>query len=314
MASSYPSKAEHNFICFAKTCVEFIKLPLRDILINQIKPEELYKEIKLCDTLLTGKRKLCPNQHKMCFFPPPILPDYNKFDVTLLYTLIRNLCPSVKPTQGWGVEPKAKDTKIGDDIERLRLFRNSYAHGSSAEISDTEFDDIWKNVKSIIQRVQIFLQDFDIYEPELKELENCRFGYGDREKYMQLLEATLHLWNQTENMDDPNILIKCTGDVICGNTAYIKVELKQSELKNWSLTWRRIRGKTTEQIDTSREKYICSTNEQLTINSVCKDDEGNYQAVLSRSVNGKTHDILSNITHLEALGASESPRGHQKPI
>lgn len=200
MASSYPSKTEHNFICFAKTCVEFIKLPLRDILINQIKPEELYKEIKLCDTLLTGKRKLGPNQHKMCFFPPPILPDYNKFDVTLLYTLIRNLCPSVKPTQGWGVEPKAKDTKIGDDIERLRLFRNSYAHGTSAEISDTEFDDIWKNVKSIIQRVQIFLQDFDIYEPELKELENCRFGYGDREKYMQLLEATLHLWNQTENM------------------------------------------------------------------------------------------------------------------
>lgn len=122
MASLYPSKTEHNFICFAKTCVEFIKLPLRDILINQIKPEELYKEIKLCDTLLTGKRKLGPNQHKMCFFPP-ILPDYNKFDVTLLYTLIRNLCPSVKPTQGWGVEPKAKDTKIGDDIERLRLFK-----------------------------------------------------------------------------------------------------------------------------------------------------------------------------------------------
>lgn len=80
------------------------------------------------------------------------------------------------------------------------------------------------------------------------------------------------------------------------------MELKQSELKNWSLTWRRIRGKTTEQIDTSREKYIGSTNEQLTINSVCKEDEGNYQAVLSRSVNGKTHDILSNITHLEALG------------
>lgn len=80
------------------------------------------------------------------------------------------------------------------------------------------------------------------------------------------------------------------------------MELKQSELKNWSLTWRRIRGKTTEQIDTGSEKYIGSTNEQLTINSVCKEDEGHYQAVLSRSVNGKTHDILSNTTHLEALG------------
>lgn len=99
-------------------------------------------------------------------------------------------------------------------------------------------------------------------------------------------------------------MIKCTEDVVCGNTAYLKAELKQSELQNWALTWRKIRGMTIEQIDTSREKYIGSTNEQLTINSVCKEDEGNYQAVLSRALIGKTHDILSNITHLEALGGN----------
>lgn len=198
MASSYPSKAEHNFICFAKTCVDFIKLPLSDILVNQIKPEKLYNEIKSCVFLLNGKSKLSPNQLKICYFPPPVLPDYSKFDVTLLYTLIRNLCPSLKPTQDWGIEPQAKDTKIGDDIERLRLLRNSYAHGSSAEISDTDFDDIWKNVKPIIRRVQTFLQKFNIYELELTKIENCRFGYDDRNKYMLLLEATLNLWNQAE--------------------------------------------------------------------------------------------------------------------
>lgn len=200
MASLYLSKTKHNFICFAKTCVEFIKLPLRDILINQIRPEELYKQIQLCATLLTGKRKLTPNQQKICFIRPPDSPDYNNFDVTLLYTLIRNLCPSLKPTQGWGVEPKAKDKQIGDDIERLRLLRNSYAHGSSAEISDKEFKDIWRNVKTIIQRAQTFLQKFDIYELELKELEDCIYGYDDQERYMRLLETTIHLWNQIENM------------------------------------------------------------------------------------------------------------------
>lgn len=137
MASVSLSKTGHNFICFAKVCVDIIKLPLIDILTQIVMPAEMYKTISN-STLTSGKNKLNPAQKKLCYFPPPVLPDYSKFDVTLLYTLIRNLHPSSlrKPTRGWGSEPRNNDITIGDDIERLRLLRNyHYGHaGSSATL------------------------------------------------------------------------------------------------------------------------------------------------------------------------------------
>lgn len=158
MASIDLSKAEQNFIYFAKVCIDFINLPLIDILTEYVKPGDLYVKINCSSTLMYGKNKLHPYQLKLCFFPLPLLPDYSKFDATLLYTLIRNLCPSLTPTQGWGNEPMDTDTEIGDDIGRLRLFRNSYAHGEFTEISDNEFRTLWINIKDVSERIQKFTE------------------------------------------------------------------------------------------------------------------------------------------------------------
>lgn len=197
MASNDLSKAEQNFIYFVKVCVDFIKLPLRDLLTYFVKPADLNAKIK-CSTLMSGGKKLCPDQLKLIFPSPPLLPDYSTFDVTLLYTLIRNLCPSLTPTRGWGNEPMDTDTEIGDDIERLRLFRNSFAHGESTEINDDEFDHIWKEIKSVIQRMQASTNPLKKYELELINIEGCRFGYEDREKYKTFLGVTLQMWKHIE--------------------------------------------------------------------------------------------------------------------
>lgn len=194
MASNDLSKAEQNFTCFTKACIDFIKLPLIDILSDCVKPVDLYVKIKCSSVLMNGKNKLRPDQLKLCFHPPPILPDYSKFDVTLLYTLIRNLCPSLTPTRGWGLEPNNTDKKIGDDIERLRLFRNNfYAHADSTEISDGDFNNLWKDLQSVIQRIETFTKTWSTtnYEQELTRIKGCRFGYDDRDHYRLLLEATL---------------------------------------------------------------------------------------------------------------------------
>lgn len=42
------------------------------------------------------------------------------------------------------------DIKIGDDIECLRLFRNSFVYGELIKIDDDEFDDIWKEMKFVL--------------------------------------------------------------------------------------------------------------------------------------------------------------------
>lgn len=118
----------------------------------------------------------------------------------LLYTLIRNLCPSLTPTQGWGNEPMDTDTEIGDDIERLRLFRNSYAHGEFTEISDNEFRTLWIDIKDVSERIQTFTEKWSQYnyKEELLKIESKKFGYDDRDRYKLLLEATIYVCKQTE--------------------------------------------------------------------------------------------------------------------
>lgn len=201
MASNELSKAEQNFTCFAKVSVDFIKLPLIDILTDCVRPGDLYALIKGSSTLMSGRNKLHTHQLTICFFPPPLLPDYSKFDVTLLYTLIRNLCPSLAPTRGWGIEPNVMDTNIGDDIERLRLFRNNlYGHANSTEIPENEFKKILSNLKSVIQRIYTFTKKWSKYnyKEELSKIENLKFGYEDRNVYKSLLEVTLCLYKQLE--------------------------------------------------------------------------------------------------------------------
>lgn len=119
--------------------------------------------------------KLSQQQKKICCILPPKLPDYNTFDVTLLYTLIRNLCSLPCPAQGWGKDPKTTDTQISDDIERLRLFRNNYfAHAKSAEISENDFKNIWSNLKQVIDRIQSNYNR--CYQDELQKIKASTFA------------------------------------------------------------------------------------------------------------------------------------------
>ena len=59
--------------------------------------------------------------------------DYSDCDITLLYSLLRNLPltkTALRPTAGWGTLPViAAHVTLGDDIERIRDMRNQmYGH------------------------------------------------------------------------------------------------------------------------------------------------------------------------------------------
>lgn len=70
----------------------------------------------------------------------------------------------------------------------------------------------------------------------------------------------------------------------------------------WSISWQRVKGSVTNQIDLSKEKYRDSTRTQLVIHSVSKDDEGEYQAVIARESNGNKRKIESNAIFLQVVG------------
>lgn len=94
------SQKQLNFARVSIVCVDIVKLPLKDILNIFIKPTELVNNIKACQSLLDGEFKLNPDQRRKCSLNSTNLPDYSNFDVTLLYKLIRHLCPdpSLGPT------------------------------------------------------------------------------------------------------------------------------------------------------------------------------------------------------------------------
>lgn len=162
------SKEQRNFACLVFVCVDFMKLPLKDILANEIAPKDLYSKIKGSPLETT----LRPVQKKICFIPKPNEPDYCNFDVSLLYTLIRNLgSSSLIPTRGWTIKtPTDSEKKIGDDIVRFNQLRNNIAHAISAEICDNEFNDIWEKLRIVVGRMQTFINCSTRYERKLSEI------------------------------------------------------------------------------------------------------------------------------------------------
>lgn len=183
-----------NFQCVTVASVDFIKLPLIDIMTNNITPVDLYRKISSCKNLKQGNSKLSPDQRLICYISPPGIPDYSRFDVTLLYKLIRHLCSLPSPTQGWGNPPQTTDTRISDDIERLRMFRNNYyAHAKSAAISDSVFRDIWRNLNDVITRIQPKIHGSMDYQIELLDIKSSKYTAKHYEDCKFLLEALLKL-------------------------------------------------------------------------------------------------------------------------
>lgn len=184
MTSTTLSQTQLNFARFSIVSIDINKLPLKDILTIFIQPTGLDQAIQNCDPLLKGKYKLNPDQMNTCCYNSRNYPDYSNFDITLLYKLIRNLCPSLEPTKKWGNKPDCKQLKVGDDIERIRYLRNSEiaAHSASAEISDDKFKVLWSYVKCIIQRCQQYTTSkgcTNDYNKMLIDLERKTFTFDE---------------------------------------------------------------------------------------------------------------------------------------
>lgn len=215
MAVSCLSNNKRNFMLVTVASVDLLKLPLRDILLSHIQPVDLFLKIKSCSTL-----NLSQEQLKICLIKPPASPDYNQFDVTLLYTLIRNLCSLPCPAQGWGKNPMANDIQISDDIERLRLFRNTFfAHSKSTEISDKAFKDIWRDLRSAITRIQsVYGVD---YEDELIWIEQSKYTLSHWEECMTILTC-LNAYTSKQNQTDGRGNIKFNNVIRNCNLLFIK--------------------------------------------------------------------------------------------
>ncbi|XP_061185019.1 uncharacterized protein LOC133193035 [Saccostrea echinata] len=114
-----------------------------------IPPGQLENHLKRHEKKL---RKTCNDEQISNLFPGYGTVTSTSFDISLLYKIIRNTTKVRKPRKDWGGTPDATDIEQVDDLERVRICRNSLCHGPQS-ISDNEFEKKWKELKEIIQRL-----------------------------------------------------------------------------------------------------------------------------------------------------------------
>lgn len=128
---------------------------LRDVLRMEVPPHEFTTVIqKKKDKLLNLTQK-----QRDLILPKSgsYVGHYDDFDISLLYTLLRNICNIPPHKNGWGKDPDVTDHCLSANIERIRIARNNCVHSSKSSLSNSEFNDIWSTIRNAVVSVDSFL-------------------------------------------------------------------------------------------------------------------------------------------------------------
>lgn len=144
---------------------------LLDILKKEISPSALSHNVKTF-IVNTPKHKTCPislQQAQLVYGG-----NYQDFDITLLYVLLRNMCSIPPHSNQWGNDPSTGDRSLSANIERIRMIRNKfYGHATQISLSDTVFKKTWNHIFQIIKELEGYLSNGTTYQDALKEIKIC---------------------------------------------------------------------------------------------------------------------------------------------
>ena len=172
-----------RFFRLSLVIIEKLTEILRDLLLNEVSPTQIYEKVKQSNYL----KNLRPEQ--IILISDAKTRGYQDFDITLLYTLLRNVCQNISPpSQNWGFMPSSlNEITVGDDIERIRLIRNEVCgHISEVAIQDTEFKQYWSTISDICTRMQALLNKD--YAKRLQEAKECTLDADTDKKYLELFK------------------------------------------------------------------------------------------------------------------------------
>lgn len=147
---------------------------LRAVLKNQISPTDL--KTKVLSYIATKRTPIITTNQKQLVDSE----DYSKFDITLLYFLLRNICTITPHFKQWGNSPLVSDRSVSANIERIRLTRNEYyGHYSSFSISKSDFEDKWKYLFQTVKELEKHIGTSKDYQEALRELKDCFMDLQD---------------------------------------------------------------------------------------------------------------------------------------
>ncbi|KAK3594307.1 hypothetical protein CHS0354_012058 [Potamilus streckersoni] len=171
-----PEHMNHARLCIALVTV--CGNALRDILLTNfpVPYKDIYQAIPANKANLTrrqGRPLLNPDQIQLVFpdSQGQITGTVDHFDVSLLYTLIRNISTVTAPVTGWRNDPQyqPRDTSLGASVERIRSYRNNISgHSPDGKISRQDLEDYWKRLEAVIHDIEYVLGG-QVYSQELKK-------------------------------------------------------------------------------------------------------------------------------------------------
>ena len=188
MATSIQGTGPHEdrtrFCRLSLVIIDKLTQILRDLLHDEVHPSQILNKVNQLGHL----KKLRADQIDV--IRDANTRGYQDFDITLLYTLLRNVCQNIpSPSQNWGVSnmPSPNEFTVGDDIERIRLIRNKFGHISETAISKTEFNEYWSIISGTCTRIQTLLKKD--YVKRLQNAEGCSMDSDTEKKYLELIRT-----------------------------------------------------------------------------------------------------------------------------
>ena len=145
MAVTY-TKENENFSRAIHIVLELLPLPLRQILQNEIPAVDIWtratKHPHFVNRLNSEQKTILQNAS--------IIGDYSECDISLIYTVLRNLTD-------WNKKPTSSLKIFVPDIEKIRDIRNKFGHGSNAKLTQQEYRDFLADVKGILTTMDFHL-------------------------------------------------------------------------------------------------------------------------------------------------------------
>ena len=156
-----PFTQEH--MNYARLCNVIVTLgadALRDVLVTQVPLPyaDIYRALLGHIAAIRAMRQIGREQFKLIFQDPQFryTGTVDQFDITLLYTLIRNISSCPAPATGWGKPPDdlPRDVSLGACVERIRLIRNKISgHSADGKLADQAYEDHMAEINQILDDI-----------------------------------------------------------------------------------------------------------------------------------------------------------------
>ncbi|XP_062569654.1 uncharacterized protein LOC134231661, partial [Saccostrea cucullata] len=173
---------------------------MRDVLLNEVPANDLSKKVKSWKK--SEKRNPLNKSQNDLIFPPSsqnYAGDYSDMDISLLYTLLRNVTNLPAHSQGWGNDPDPTDRSVSANMERIRLLRNKhYGHAVVIGIPDADFQTEFMNIRKIAEDVDIY---FGVSKHQ-KSVDFIKTDNMDPEQEMKWIKQLAILESLVSNVEE----------------------------------------------------------------------------------------------------------------